>query len=157
MSLLKLSLIFSFFHSILTQSVCLHDSGEAAKSLSADQAQAELQWPWEDAPAHPLLSGALAPDPSHLWPLGLLQLRLCWNLQAYLLPPVHILKLRLNPPPIPHTRVKKLKPQKDSDLEYSALTLIPHCHVREKAWKCPLILSLSFFYGRTCSLWKFPG
>lgn len=49
MSLLKFYLISSLIYSILAQPVYFRDSGEAAKSSSVIQAQAELQWPWEEA------------------------------------------------------------------------------------------------------------
>lgn len=47
-------------------------------------------------------AGALAPGPSQLWPLCFLarpcEFSLCCNLQAKLLPPVHILKLKFDFP-----------------------------------------------------------
>lgn len=92
-------------------------------------------------------AGALAPSPGQSWPrcplASLCKLRLRCSLQANLRPPVHILKLKLDLPKSPCTRIRELKPQKDSNLEYSALTLTPQCHMHEKKQKCPLVHCLS--------------
>lgn len=149
MSLLKLSLIFSFIYSILAQPVCFHDSGESAKSLSAFQVQARLRWLWEEAPASLLLCGGPGSGPSRSWPFCPLaspcKFRLYCSLQANLRPPVHILKPKLDLPKSPCTRIRELKPQKDSNLEYSVLIQTPQHHKHEKKQKHPLVLKSSLF------------
>ena len=59
---------------------------------------------------------------------------------------LHILKLKLDLPESPCTRIRGLKPQKDSNLEYSALTQTSQHHMHEeKKQKRPLVLKSSLF------------
>lgn len=88
--------------------------------------------------------GALAQGPSQSWPLCFLarpcEFRLCCNLQAKLLPPVHILTLKLDLPPNSIYHDKGAETTERFQPENSALTLTPQRTVHSKG-KCPPVLT----------------